>query len=116
MVIGEVGLQTMLLELGQPVLSLRGIGSSREQLLAESGILTVADLLLYLPYKYLDRSRETGIAELPEGQEVTAIGWGRSAATLPGKRQRFVLVLEDDSGELERKRLCCTSQKPNETK
>lgn len=94
-------MQTMLLELGQPVRSLRGIGSSREQLLAESGILTVADLLLYLPYKYLDRSREAGIAELPEGQEVTAIGWVRSAATLPGKRRRFVLVLEDDSGELE---------------
>ncbi|HCR16204.1 MAG TPA: ATP-dependent DNA helicase RecG, partial [Candidatus Latescibacteria bacterium] len=58
-------------------------------------------LLLYLPYKYLDRSREAGIAELLEGQEVTAIGWVRSAATLPGKRRRFVLVLEDDSGELE---------------
>jgi ATP-dependent DNA helicase RecG len=91
----------MLLELGHPIRTLRGIGSSREQLLGESGILTVADLLLHLPYRYLDRSREPAISDLPEGQEVTAVGLVQSTATIPGKRRRFVLVLEDDSGELE---------------
>jgi ATP-dependent DNA helicase RecG len=69
--------------------------------LADSGILTVADLLLYLPYRYLDRSKESRISELPEGQEVTALGQVQSTTVIPGRRRRFVLTLEDESGELE---------------
>jgi ATP-dependent DNA helicase RecG len=91
----------MLLELRRSVRTLRGIGSRRELVLADSGILTVADLLLYLPYRYLDRSKESRISELPEGQEVTALGQVQSTTVIPGRRRRFVLTLEDESGELE---------------
>ena len=66
------------------------------------GVSTLADLLLYLPYRYVDRSRQSRIADL--GARA-----GRSRPSprfadvnvVPGRRPRFVLVLEDESGALE---------------
>ena len=91
----------MLPELDRPVHTLRGVGEKREALLQEVGVCTVADLLLFLPYRYIDRTCERGIVELPLEREVTAVGRVRSLDVIPGKRRRFVMVLEDDSGELE---------------
>ena len=91
----------MLPELEYPVSVLRGVGARRETLLKEVGVETVADLLLFLPYRYVDRTCEDGIADLPADREVTAVGWVVSRGMVPGRRRRFVAVLEDGSGRLE---------------
>ena len=91
----------MLSELRDPVRSLPGIGPQREGLLEEVGICTVADLLLYLPFRYVDRTTQSGIGDLPENEEVTAVGHVVSARSVRGRRGRFVAVLEDASGRLE---------------
>ena len=88
-------------ELDVPVSTARGVGAKRENLLREAGIFTLADLLLYLPYRYVDRSRKSRIADLHEGSEVTAVATVRHVNVVPGRRPRFVLVLEDESGTLE---------------
>lgn len=88
-------------ELDVPVSAVRGVGAKREELLREAGISTVADLLLFLPYRYVDRTRQSPIAALPAGAEVTAVATVRGGSVVPGRRPRFVLVLEDESGTLE---------------
>ncbi|MDE2888937.1 MAG: ATP-dependent DNA helicase RecG [Gemmatimonadota bacterium] len=88
-------------ELDVPVSAVRGVGAKREELLCEVGISTVADLLLFLPYRYVDRTRQSAIAALPAGAEVTAVASVRGGNVVPGRRPRFVLVLEDESGTLE---------------
>jgi len=91
----------LLPELEYPVSALRGVGARRETLLQEVGVETVADLLLFLPYRYVDRTCEDGIADLPADREVTAVGWVVSRGMAPGRRRRFVAVLKDGSGQLE---------------
>ncbi|MDE3256409.1 MAG: ATP-dependent DNA helicase RecG [Gemmatimonadota bacterium] len=88
-------------ELDVPVSTVRGVGAKREDLLCEVGISTVADLILFLPYRYVDRTRQSPVAGLPIGEEVTAVAAVRCGNVLPGRRPRFVLVLEDESGTLE---------------
>ncbi len=91
----------MLPELEYPVRSLRGIGEAREALLQEVGISTVADLLLFLPYRYVDRTCQTGIAGLRVDQEATAVGRVASMGVISGRRKRFVMAVEDGSGYLD---------------
>ena len=93
--------RSMFPELDVPVSTVRGVGEKREGLLREVGISTLADLLLFLPYRYVDRTRQSPIADLPMGVEVTAVAAVRSANAVPGRRPRFILVLEDESGTLE---------------
>lgn len=91
----------MIPELDLPVSTVRGVGAKRQELLCEIGISTVADLLLFLPYRYVDRTRQSPIAALPAGAEVTAVASVRIGNVVPGRRPRFVLELEDESGTLE---------------
>lgn len=90
----------MLSNLNQPLRTLPGIGPKREKVLENAGIATVGDLLLYLPYRYIDRSTEVGIAHLPLDREVTAVGEIVSMQTIPGKRRRFVMTVEDQTGSV----------------
>lgn len=93
----------ILSNLNQPLRSLPGIGLKREKLLESVGLETVGDLLLYLPYRYVDRTTEVGIAQLPLDQEVTVVGEIVAMEVIPGKRRRFVMTVEDDTG-----RVACT--------
>ena len=56
----------------------KGIGPVRGAALRSAGISSIKDLLYYIPYDYLDRSRITKIKELSKlvdaGNEVTVIG------------------------------------------
>lgn len=89
----------MLSNLNQSLRTLPGIGLKREKLLESVGIETVGDLLLYLPYRYIDRTTEVGIAKLPLDVEVTVVGEITAMETIPGKRRRFVMTVEDDTGK-----------------
>ena len=70
--------EKQVLQLNGPQLStaieeVRGVGSKRGRALREAGIETVADLLLRLPRRYLDRSAVTAVSDLATGGEVTVI-------------------------------------------
>ena len=64
-------ISVMTIALSNPVKYLRGVGPHRAALLEERGILTVGDLLAYLPFRYEDRIRFTPIAEIIPGQPHT---------------------------------------------
>ncbi len=83
-------------ELTDPVDTLRGIGPRNRELLAQAGIRTLADLLLYLPRDYEDRSVLHTLAEsisLPRATCVVkviahdSVGWG--------KRKTLKVYVED---------------------
>ena len=90
----------MLSNLNQPLRTLPGIGVKREKVLADAGIASVGDLLLYLPYRYVDRSTEVRIVRLPLDREVTAVGEIVSMQMIPGKRRRFVMTVADETGAI----------------
>lgn len=90
----------MLSNLNQPLRTLPGIGLKRERVLEDACIASVGDLLLYLPYRYVDRSTEVPIARLPLDREVTAVGEIASMQVIPGKRRRFVMTVEDETGAI----------------
>jgi ATP-dependent DNA helicase RecG len=82
---------------------LKGVGPQRSETLASRGILTVADLLLYLPFRYEDRIRFNRIAEIAPGGTYTIHGTVADAGIARFTRGRgaiFHLVLQDSSGTL----------------
>ena len=80
--------------------AVRGIGAKRAAVLNEADIFTLADLFWYRPRRYLDRTRTLPIARAPVGEEVTLVGRVRGMNFVPGRRPRFVLVVEDDSDDI----------------
>ncbi len=80
--------------------AVRGIGAKRAAVLNEAGIYTLSDLLWYRPRRYLDRSRTVPIARAPIGEEITLVGRVRGMNFMPGRRPRFVLIVEDDSDDI----------------
>ncbi|MBN97900.1 MAG: ATP-dependent DNA helicase RecG [Gemmatimonadetes bacterium] len=80
--------------------SVKGVGAKRGAVLREVGIHTLADLLLYLPRRYLDRRQVLPIARAPSGQELTLVGQVRQMRFVPGARPRFTMVVEDESDDI----------------
>ncbi|MGC1545543.1 MAG: ATP-dependent DNA helicase RecG, partial [Candidatus Acidiferrales bacterium] len=95
----------MPIALSNPVKYLRGVGPQRAATLEERGILTVADLLGYLPFRYEDRLRFTPIAEITPGQvhtifaEVTG-GGGTTVRFKRSRRSIFHVAVRDASGKV----------------
>ena len=90
-------------DLNTAVQFIKGIGPKRAEVLAEHGIQTVRDILYYFPYDYVDLSNIERTINLRRfmnsGQWVTIIGTVRSFDLLGRPpRQRFVVILEDESG------------------
>ena len=88
-----------------PIEDVPGIGRGRAQALRREGLATVADLLVRLPRRYVDRSRIVAIAEAPVGEEVTLIGTVRSASRPPPPRRGrssppHSVEVEDGTGRL----------------
>ena len=88
-----------------PIEEAPGIGRRRAQALRREGLATVADLLVRLPRRYVDRSRIVAIAEAPVGEEVTLVGTVRSASRPPpfrrGRRSPpHSVEIEDGTGRL----------------
>ena len=59
---------------GIPIERVQGLTGKRGADLRKAGIESVADLLLHIPRRYVDRSRTLPLAELPLGEELTVIG------------------------------------------
>jgi ATP-dependent DNA helicase RecG len=93
----------MTISLSDPVKYLRGVGPHRAATLEERGMMTVADLLSYLPFRYEDRIRFTPIAEIIPGQVHTifaeiASGGGTTVRFKGSRRSIFHVAVRDASG------------------
>jgi ATP-dependent DNA helicase RecG len=84
----------------KPVTYVKGVGPQRAKFLASEGIETVADLLLNLPRRYLDRSSIVPISELVPQTEVTVLGKIIASGILYGRKKRFEAYLDDGTGQI----------------
>jgi ATP-dependent DNA helicase RecG len=89
------------LDLATRLQYVKGIGPARAEVLAAKGLVTVADLLYYAPFRYEDRRNIKSIAELAPGEKAVLLA-RVSAAKLSGFRGKsaglFEATLQDGSG------------------
>jgi ATP-dependent DNA helicase RecG len=78
----------------------KGIGPRRARFLQSQGIETVADLLLNLPRRYLDRSALPTVRDVLPGMTVTVVGKIIATGILAGKKKRFEAILSDGTGHI----------------
>ena len=88
-----------------PIEFLKGVGPQRGEVLrGELGIATFGDLLLHVPFRYVDRSRFHTVREaspdLPNVQLRGVLGDLRTVGEKRGRR--LVARLTDDTGSIER--------------
>lgn len=91
--------------LSDDIVYLKGVGPSRAKVLAsEAGIRTVADLLLYFPFRHIDRSQTTTIATLTEESGYVVIHGTvsnmQTVSTGP-RRERLTVDLSDGTGTIQ---------------
>ena len=95
-------LQPSSLELGDPVLALKGVGKQRASLLAKLGIRTIKDLLLHYPRDYRDYRTIKRVADLMYGETASVVGTVEDVQVTPGARGlvRTTIRLRDESGRV----------------
>src|SRR5215470_7885122 len=81
------------MDLTTPLTYVRGIGPARAAMLEAKGLVTVEDLLGYVPFRYEDRSNVKTIAQLAPGEMATVIADVR-AAKLSGFKRRNLGLFE----------------------
>src|SRR5258707_2102446 len=76
----------------------RGVGPQRAELLGRLGLVTVEDLLYFLPRDVLDLTRVSKVAEISEGTSCTVRGRvvDRDARLLTGGRTMSAVLLDCD--------------------
>ena len=92
--------------LDRPIQYLTGIGQKRAEVLAsEIGVSTFGDLLMHIPFRYVDRSKVYRIGEVGEelaSQYVQVRARVRDMGIVGhGPKARLVVVVADDTGEME---------------
>ena len=91
-------------KLSLPVLDLKGVGAKTAQLLERKGLLTIEDLIYFLPRRYEDRRLLVKISQARVGTRETITGRVKSAEIrYYGKRPVFEVTIEDDTGLLKAK-------------
>lgn len=82
--------------------TVNGIGPTMEHRLGELDILTVKDLLYYIPFRYEDFTQLHTIASTPLDESVTIRASVRSITKFTSKRGLRIIraVLEDETGKL----------------
>lgn len=76
----------------------KGVGPRKGEILAHHGLGTVGEILNYFPRQYLDRTNVTTIDRLQVGQTATIIGEVKAHGLLYGKRKRYEVILQDQTG------------------
>lgn len=82
---------------------IKGVGPQRAELLAKRGILTIEDLLNYLPFRYEDRAHFSKIKDVRPNGVFTLRVQVLSGQAIRGMRGRdaiFHLLVRDDTGSL----------------
>lgn len=82
------------------VSTLRGVGPSLQQKLANIHIESVLDLLFHLPLRYQDRTRLTPINHLRSGVDVVIEGEITGNAILFGRRRSLLVKMHDGTGQI----------------
>ena len=82
----------MTVDLTTPLTYVKGVGPGRAAMLEAKGLLTVEDLLAYMPLRYEDRTNLKPIARLAPGEMATVIAEVRSAKLAAFKRRNLGLV------------------------
>jgi ATP-dependent DNA helicase RecG len=85
-----------------PVGSVKGLSGRRGQALHKAGIHTVADLLMHVPRRYIDRSTSVKIADAPVNQEFTVFGRVKSVSVRRPRRNLAIVeaVVVDETGRM----------------
>src|SRR5579872_4325832 len=81
------------LDLSTSLMYVKGVGPARAEVLKGKGLLTVEDLLGYVPFRYEDRSNVKSIAQLAPGETATFIAEVANAK-LAGFRRRSLGLFE----------------------
>src|SRR5690349_16064187 len=79
------------MDLGTSLTYVKGIGPARAAMLEAKGLVSVEDLLAYVPFRYEDRSNMKTIAQLAPGEMATVIAEVRSAKVSGFKRRNLGL-------------------------
>jgi ATP-dependent DNA helicase RecG len=77
------------MDLDTPLTNVKGVGPARAALLEAKGLVTVEDLLAYVPFRYEDRSNMKTIAQLAPGEMATVIATVHSAKLSGFKRRNL---------------------------
>lgn len=85
-----------------PCQYLKGVGPKLAKLLEKCGILTIQDILFYLPYRYQDRTRITSIRQARPGDWVVLEGTISDVQITrrPRRPSQFVYMITDQSGSI----------------
>src|SRR5947207_6723510 len=81
------------MDLATPLTSVKGIGPARAAMLEAKGLVTVEDLLGYVPFRYEDRSNVKTIGHLAPGEMATVIAEVR-ATKMSGFKRRSLGLFE----------------------
>ncbi len=87
-----------------PIEYLKGVGPQRADLLKkEFNIFTFKDLLEFFPYRHIDKTQITKIANITEATEYIQVKGKLTQVDIIGEKRgrRLVAYLQDDTGELE---------------
>ena len=87
-----------------PIEYLKGVGSQRAEILKkELGIFTYGDLLVYYPYRYIDRTKFYTIAEINDQLNYVQLVGKITHFEVVGEKhgKRLVAKLKDKSGSIE---------------
>src|SRR6266699_355688 len=79
------------MDLITPLIYVKGIGPARAAMLEAKGLVTVEDLLGYVPFRYEDRSNVKAIAQLAPGEMATVMAEVRSTKMSGFKRRNLGL-------------------------
>src|SRR5215475_9626039 len=77
------------MDLATPLTSVKGVGPGRAAMLEAKGLLTVEDMLAYVPFRYEDRSNMKTVAQLAPGEMATVIAEVRSSKLSGFKRRNL---------------------------
>jgi ATP-dependent DNA helicase RecG len=77
------------MDLNTPLTYVKGIGPARAAMLEAKGLVTVEDMLAYVPFRYEDRSNVKTVAQLAPGEMATVIAEVRSAKLSGFKRRNL---------------------------
>ena len=94
------------MDLATPLTYVKGIGPARAAMLEAKGLVTVEDLLGYVPFRYEDRSNVKPIAQLAPGEMATVIADVRSTK-MSGFRRRNLGLFEARFTDSSRAILAC---------
>ncbi len=88
-------------KLDSPITVVKGITSRIAEIFAKLGIVTIHDLLYFIPRRYIDYSRRKTIAELHEGDDQTIIATIlQSQVVTLGNRRSTETIVEDSTGNI----------------